>query len=81
VFWIDVVLSLLLPFLAFGVVGLIARLIMATVAVKPEALARAQSVEAARSRSPAHQADQSRKSWESVFDSEMQRIRRRNLNH
>ena len=73
--------SLSLPFLFFGVAALITKVIMTKVTVKPETLARAQQVEAARSKSPAHQADQSRKAYESVFESEMQRIRRRNLNH
>ena len=81
-FWVDVILSLTLPVLAFGVVGLLTRLIMAFATVHPETLADAQRQEASRLKAPDHEARlNGQRGWESSFDAEVQRIRRKSLGH
>jgi hypothetical protein len=81
-FWVDVILSLILPVLAFGIAGLITRLIMAFATVRPEALSQAQRQEASRVHVPEHETRiDGQRGWESSFDAEVQRIRRRSLGH
>ncbi|HEX5139953.1 MAG TPA: hypothetical protein VFX19_03350 [Dehalococcoidia bacterium] len=78
-FWIDVLLSLALPFVFCGLIGGMMAIFMHR-AVTPEAVNRIRAKNSRPGHTPSHWYDGVKPhAWESPLDAEIQRLKRKSL--
>jgi hypothetical protein len=82
-FWLDVLLSLSLPFVCVGALGVAMGVLMRRATLKPETLDKLQEREGVSGRSlpttPRVHQHRNASGWESPLDAEIQRLKRKSM--
>ncbi len=78
-FWLDMVLTLTLPVVAMGLVGLVVAVVMRYTAFSGTAAYAPSRPGGVRDKAPRHAQHVQVNGWESPLDAEIQRLKRKNM--
>ena len=78
-FWLDMVLTLTLPVVAMGLVGVVVAVVMRYTAFSSTAAYAPTRPGGAREKAPRHGHRVHVNGWESPLDAEIQRLKRKNM--